>query len=251
MNTNILSNLIIKSVLSATTMYTEKNTKMKKVSREGWALVMKFEGETVYTQNDKRFVSSKNSIIILPKGCAYEWICTESGHFTIVELDCDGEYHEIFALPIKNTEKYLKHFKNLEYVMTLKPREYRLEALKDVYSIILSLLQSRNGYLSSDKTEKIAPVLEYIAKNYTKNVSNETLASLTGISCVYFRKLFTEIMGESPIAYMHALRIKKACEMLKSDHGTISDIAFSLGYSSIYDFSRDFKKHTGTSPSKY
>jgi len=100
-------------------------------------------------------------------------------------------------------------------------------------------------------TEKIAPALEYIAKNYTKSITNETLASLTGMSCVYFRKLFTEIMGESPIAYAHALRIKKARQMLKSDHGTISDIAYSLGYSNIFDFSRDFKKHTGIPPSKY
>ena len=42
--------------------------------------------------------------------------------------------------------------------------------------------------------------------------------------------------------------IKKAKEMLKSDYGTLSDIALSIGYSSLYDFSRDFKKHTGTSP---
>lgn len=251
MDTEILSNLIIKNVKSATTMYTEKNVKMKKMCREGWALVLKLEGETVYTQNKKRYISSRTSVVILPKGCSYEWVCTESGHFTIVELDCDVTHHEIFALPVKNVEKILKYFENLEYVTTLKPQEYRLEAIRDAYSIILSLVKSRHGYLPLDKTEKIAPALEYIAKNYTKSITNETLASLTGMSCVYFRKLFTEIMGESPIAYAHALRIKKARQMLKSDHGTISDIAYSLGYSNIFDFSRDFKKHTGIPPSKY
>ncbi|MBR3941740.1 MAG: helix-turn-helix transcriptional regulator, partial [Clostridia bacterium] len=53
------------------------------------------------------------------------------------------------------------------------------------------------------------------------------------------------------IAYTHNIRIEKAKEMLKSDYGTISDIAQSVGYPSIYDFSRAFKKHTGISPSKY
>jgi len=51
MNKNILSNLIITNVYSSITMYTEKNTRIKKNNRHGWAFVLKFEGETVYTQN--------------------------------------------------------------------------------------------------------------------------------------------------------------------------------------------------------
>ena len=77
------------------------------------------------------------------------------------------------------------------------------------------------------------------------------LAEIAGVSTVYFRKLFSSVMGVSPITYHHNLRIEKAKEMLKSDFGTLSDLAQSLGYPSLYDFSRDFKKHTGISPSKY
>jgi iron complex transport system substrate-binding protein len=40
-------------------------------------------------------------------------------------------------------------------------------------------------------------------------------------------------------------------EMLKSDYSSLSDIAQTLGYPNIYDFSRAFKKHTGIAPSKY
>lgn len=103
----------------------------------------------------------------------------------------------------------------------------------------------------SDKRRKIAPAVDYIAKNYGKSIKNETLASLCGISEVYFRKIFFEVFGTPPIAYVHNLRIKKAEEMLKSDYGSITEIAKSLGYINIYDFSRDFKKHNGISPSKY
>jgi YesN/AraC family two-component response regulator len=58
-------------------------------------------------------------------------------------------------------------------------------------------------------------------------------------------------MGISPISYVYELRIKKAKEMLKSDYSSIADIAQSLGYLSIYDFSKAFKKYTGVSPLKY
>lgn len=47
------------------------------------------------------------------------------------------------------------------------------------------------------------------------------------------------------------MRIKKAKEMLKSDYGSITGIAESLGYLNIYDFSRNFKNHVGISPSEY
>lgn len=250
MKEDILSNLIVTRVNSSTTMYTEENTHIKKSCRHGWALVLKFEGETVYIQNGNAYVSDINNIIILPRGCSYEWRCTRSGHFSIIELECDTLCDEIFSIPVKNGEKYLKAFQKIEYALTLKETGYMLEALKELYTILHSLVILPKNYLSSDKTSKIAPALEYIAKNYTKQITNEVLAEMTGLSCVYFRKLFSEVVGESPIAYVHSLRIKKAREMLKSDYGSISSIAASLGYSSIYDFSRDFKKHTGKAPSK-
>lgn len=50
--------------------------------------------------------------------------------------------------------------------------------------------------------------------------------------------------------YLHKLRIKKAKEILRSDYESISDIASSLGYADVYDFSRTFKK-VGLSPSQY
>ena len=128
----------------------------------------------------------------------------------------------------------------------------KLESIRDTYSIILALMKAQiEGYLPSEKQQKIAPAVEYISQHYNENVTNDGLAAIAGMSTVYFRKLFTNVMGVSPITYAHNLRIEKAKEMLKSDYGTLSDVAQSLGYVSLYDFSRDFKKHTGVSPSKY
>ena len=132
---------------------------------------------------------------------------------------------------------------------------FEIESIRDTYSILLMLMQQmqkmQKKYLPTEKASKIRPALEYIANNYNQNIKNDVLANLCNLSTVYFRKLFTEIMGNSPISYVHELRIKKAKEMLKSDYGSITDIAESLGYLNIYDFSRTFKKYTGVSPSKY
>ena len=90
-----------------------------------------------------------------------------------------------------------------------------------------------------------------MTQNYNIKIRNDELAALTGVSTVYFRKLFTEVMGQSPIDYIQSLRIQKAKEMLQSDYGSITDVASALGYQSIYDFSRAFKKRVGMSPIQY
>ena len=252
MNTEILSNLVITKVWSVSTLYSLENAKLKRTDRSRWAAVIKYEGETVYTSGEKRFLSDIGHVAILPKGCSYDWLCTKSGHFSIIEFESEPTYTVPISFPVKNGERILKMFKDLEYKRNLKTPMAELESIRDTYSIILSLIQSdQEPYLPTEKKRKIAPAVEYISRNYNKRITNDALAAITGLSTVYFRKLFTDIMGASPITYVHQFRINKAKEMLKSDYGTLSDIAHSLGYPSLYDFSRDFKKHAGVSPSKY
>ena len=249
---DVLSNLVITKVSSVSTMYTPAGTKIKRSSRPRWAIVLKYEGQTVYTSNGKKFLSNATHMVILPKGCSYEWECTQAGHYAILEFESDMTHPEPLGFVIKNTEKIQKIFRELEYKRNLKQPMAELESIRDAYTVILMLQKAqRKAYYPSEKLQKIEPAMAYISQNYNKEITNDALAALTGLSTVYFRKLFTQIMGVSPIAYVHQLRIWKAKEMLKSDYGTLSDIAQSLGYPNLYDFSRTFKKHTGIAPSKY
>lgn len=252
MGKEILSNLIINKVCSTTTMYNDASAFAKRGNRPYWGIILKFEGETVYSQNGVEYVSDNFNIVILPKGSNYEWKCTKAGHFAIVEFDSDLKYDEILTFSVSDGERFLKMLKNIEYKRNIKKPLYEQESIRDIYSLIIELSKpEEKRYLPEEKRKKIAPAIDYIAKNYTGQIKNETLSSVSGISEVYLRKLFSEIYGVSPMAYVKNLKIKKAKEMLESDFGSISDIAHSLGYSNIYDFSRDFKKQVGVSPTKY
>ena len=252
MNTDVLSDLIIDKIYSVSTIYTEESNGAKRKNRQRWALVIKYEGETCYVSNGKKYVSNINNIALLPKGCDYDWICKKSGHFSIVEFECEKTYHDIFSFNVKNGEQYHRIIKKMEINRTLKKTAYILDELKDLYGLISSLLKNDAiKYMPSTQKQKILPAIEYIAQNYNKRIYNDELSSVTGLSTVYFRKLFKDVMGISPISYIQSVKMGKAKKMLNSDYSSITDIAYSLGYNNVYEFSRDFKKYTGISPSKY
>ena len=252
MTHEVLSGLVITKVNHASTLYTPKNTSGGRINRQRWSISVKYEGETVYTTNGKQFISDINHIIILPRGCSYDWKCTKAGHYSVIEFESELTHFEPISFPVRHGEKILKLIKELEYKLNIRHFAFEGEMIMDTYSIILTLLQSiSEKYIPNSKQQKLRAALEYISQNYDKNITNDTLAGISGMSTVYFRKLFTEVMGTSPIAYARGLRIEKAKEILQSDYATLGDVAQSLGYQSLYDFSRDFKKHTGVAPSKY
>ena len=190
--------------------------------------------------------------MILPKGCSYDWQCLCSGHYVIIEFESELTCERIFGFYVQNTEKLLKCFKELEYKRNLKAPMTEQESIRDAYTILLMLVRSEpERYFPSEKQRKLEPALAYIARHYNTKIKNDELAALTGLSTVYFRKLFTHVMGQSPIDYLQSVRVEKAKEMLQSDYSNITDIAFSLGYQNIYDFSRAFKKHVGIPPRQF
>jgi len=68
----------------------------------------------------------------------------------------------------------------------------------------------------------------------------------------YFRVLFRQSTGLTPLAYLNNIRIANAKQLLKHQYGpqglTISNIAILSGFHDPLYFSRFFKKHTGLSP---
>ena len=112
------------------------------------------------------------------------------------------------------------------------------------------------GYLGEKRVEKtneiLAPAIKHIEENlHLSSPTNEFLASLCNISCVYFRKLFTKKFNMPPSKYITMLKIQRAKGLIMGDTVSMADISSSCGFSSIYHFSKVFKEHTGLTPTQF
>ena len=97
----------------------------------------------------------------------------------------------------------------------------------------------------------MAEVLLYIDAHLTEQLDFEELAAKYAFSLNYFRKLFRDVTGFSPVNYLNRLRIVRSCEYIQHENLSVGEAAERVG---IYDanyFSRLFKKIMGMSPTQF
>ena len=78
-----------------------------------------------------------------------------------------------------------------------------------------------------------------------------SLARLAGLSPTHFSRVFKQSFGTSPIDWLRRERISQAKRRLADSTDDIKEIAEQVGFSDRYFFSKDFKKHTGFTPSQF
>ena len=110
--------------------------------------------------------------------------------------------------------------------------------------------------LSVDAGEKYIPenikkALNYLSENIEKSPTVKSLAEISKISEVYFRRQFREYLGESPCEYRNRLRLKKAATYLEYGEIRVQEISDSLGYATVSHFIKEFRREYGMSPLKY
>jgi AraC-like DNA-binding protein/ligand-binding sensor protein len=91
----------------------------------------------------------------------------------------------------------------------------------------------------------------FIRENYTRKLSLEEIAGVSGLSAPYFSTIFREEMGENLSAYLNRLRVEKAAAMLTESAATLNEIAEACGFEDQSWFSKIFKNYMGLSPGRY
>jgi AraC-like DNA-binding protein/mannose-6-phosphate isomerase-like protein (cupin superfamily) len=85
----------------------------------------------------------------------------------------------------------------------------------------------------------------------SNSFSVDALAEESGLSADHFTRLFKEATGFSPMDYFQRRRIHHACTLLLNPRNSITEIAYSLGFSDAAHLCRLFQRYQGLSPRGY
>ena len=101
---------------------------------------------------------------------------------------------------------------------------------------------------------RIEAVLEQMHENLgNPKFSLADAVDRCGYSPSYFRKIFRNVMGESPLSYFNRLRVSLGKSLIQQygDSRKVKDIAADCGFSDALYFCRVFKKYENISPAEY
>lgn len=202
----------------------------------------------------KQFELNKNDIMYLPKHSNYDVSLVTPGDCYAINFDFEAPCQfEPFVLHTKNGSGFLEHFKTANMIWNKKALGTEMKCKAELYNILYMMQQEFSaGYIPNAKYKLILPAVDCIHQNYTQEpLSITELAALCNITPEYFRSIFKNYFGVSPLTYINGLKISRAKELLLSGMYTISEAALMSGYFDMSHFSREFKRIVGVSPSRY
>jgi hypothetical protein len=104
-------------------------------------------------------------------------------------------------------------------------------------------------FLANDyEREKIIEACKVVEQHFDRPLTIKELSRKVAMNECYLKKGFKALTGKAIHEYTQDIRISRAKEMLKQEGLSVSDVANTLGFSSISHFSTSFKKATGMKP---
>lgn len=96
---------------------------------------------------------------------------------------------------------------------------------------------------------QISRVVNHLHQNLEEVVSVNELADLVNMSPSGFRKAFREVMHMPPLQYAKSIKLDKAQIFIRQGLNA-SEAGYKVGYNSPAQFSREYKRHFGYTPSE-
>ena len=171
--------------------------------------------------------------------------------------DVELEYQVLFSdSTILNIAQLFK----AEVVKSGVAEEIYVESLRNLLAVHLIRNYSSIGRTKlNDRLAKTArlnalqvkQLQDFIEDNLDQKISIAQLAAIVHLSQFYFARAFKEAVGTTPHRYLVQRRIERAKILLKVTRHSVLEIAIKVGYINLSHFTKQFRKHVGTTPGAY
>ncbi|KAJ54357.1 AraC family transcriptional regulator [Actibacterium mucosum KCTC 23349] len=141
------------------------------------------------------------------------------------------------------------------FQISTDPVEARALAPLVLREIHFRLLRQRHGGMLRQLMEldspasRISKTLSTIRANYKATIPVADLAAETGMSLSAFHEHFKLVTATTPLQYQKELRLLEARRLLLTGKMSVASTAYEVGYESPTQFSREYSRKFGLSPS--
>ncbi len=160
--------------------------------------------------------------------------------------------------------------KKMEYPLFIETINQILNTVSILYNVdenvyiqedLYNIAEIRKIFLERCKTAgprqqkygggQLGRALRYMEKNFSTDISLESMAADLYISPTYLSRILNEKTHLGFYGWLHYFRIQKACELLEETNLYLYEIAEKVGYSSYKIFSKYFLSLTGKTAKDY
>lgn len=219
------------------------------------------EGEIALFIDNDCYIMHAGQLAFLPKGKTRRYT-TASKNFSLYTLSFVAESDGKNLMQGLNIPKgsYVVNASEPEEITKLFEKSSLVSMNADPINNVICNANILNiikeFYIQSKKKVEVfdirfSPVIQYMKDNLNQNITIESLASIVHMQPTYFIRRFRQIYDLSPMAYLKALRINKAVELLLTTNTDVDEIGAMLGIYDVSYFSRWFKKSCGLPPGEY
>ena len=168
----------------------------------------------------------------------------------IIEI-CTFETHPFLSEPVVvHNMSYLHDDIN----KILDEFSYKKQLYKEVSSSVFKKIIYeivRHITFDNNSSESVNLILDYIHKHYNEEIDNHFLSSIVGYHPYHLNRLMKIYTGTTIKQYIINYRIELAKRYLRETNIQISKISEICGYLNFSNFSTEFKRKTGLTPSVY
>ena len=138
------------------------------------------------------------------------------------------------------------------YFQTRVLGKKQYEAVLRLLTIFAQHLASLSNQLMVTAEQAESPMVSraklFITAHQNEEISLRQVATAVNTSAFYFCKVFKQATGLTFTDYLARVRIEKVKNLLLNPHKRISEVAYEVGFQSLSQFNRVFRRVTGQSP---
>lgn len=229
------------------------------IEREKWPdilIIHTSSGNGKLFYREKEYILDENNFALINcmDKCTYFPVSEDDWAFSFLHftgMQATEMYEHIYNLNdgcvFKNNQKIKNNMEDCISLCKKRTKTYEVQISKKLNNILHETLLT----IQNDESDKISSVCDYIAENFNKPLSTETLAKISCFSRCYFSTVFKKVTGTTLHDYLLCYRLDRAKEFLIENKMSINQIAENTGFNDVGTFIRAFKKKENTTPLQY